>query len=256
MSTATRTIDSEALLEASRRGGLNGHVPVTYIVESLAIIQAILSGKSHIVVGIGDEGEEPHTHIGDLAVNHQWSKTWDAEVLLAQYVHRYISPDIQIGSPVRALSELRISELFANMAWERFGNGFSSCNRSNYTQGNMNEELQWCGKCPKCANAYILFAPFVAPYNLQELFGGDLFQDPELAQVFKGLLGVGGVMKPFECVAKTEELRKAYGMINFDGEGYAPLPFEVPNSNFNYNTMHDYQVWAYDLVKDALPKKA
>lgn len=253
---ATRTIDVDSLLDAAGRGALNGHVPVTYILESLAIIQAILLRKSHVVIGLGNEAEEPHTRIGDLAVNHQWSKTWEAEVLLSQYVQKYISPDIHIGSPLRPFSELRITEWFSKLAWERFGEGFSSCNRANYTQGNINEELKWCGKCPKCANSYILFAPFVAAYDAQTLFGGgDLFQDPELTQIFKGLLGVDGVMKPFECVAGTNELRKAYSMVKF-GEGYEPLSFEVPHSSFNYTDMHDYQVWAYDLIKNALPKKA
>jgi len=175
---------------------------------------------------------------------------------LSQYVHKFISPDLHIGSPMRPFSELRVAELFASTAWERFGEGFSSCNRANYTQGNMNEELNWCGQCPKCANSYVLFSPFVAPYDLQGLFGGkDLFRDPELTQTFKGLLGIDGVMKPFECVAKTDELRRAYGMIDFS-KSYEHLPFAVPHSSFNYRAMHDCQVWAYDLVKDALPKKS
>jgi hypothetical protein len=140
------------------------------------------------------------------------------------------------------------------MAWERFGEGFSSCNSANYKQGNAEAELHWCGKCPKCANTYLLFAPFISAYNLQALFGGqDLFQDPDLTTTFKGLLGVDGVMKPLECVAEVSELRKAYNMISF-GEGYAPLPFTVPNSSFDYKSQHDYQVWAYELIEKALPK--
>ena len=255
MTTATRTIDSEALLGAAKHGALNGHVPITYIVESLAIIQAVLMGKNQIVVGIGDEGDEPHTRIGDLPVNHQWAKTWDAEILLSQYVQRYISPDIHIGSPVRPLSELRITELFATLAWERFGDGFSSCNRANYIQGNMDQVLHWCGECPKCANSYILFAPFIAAYDLQSLFGGkDLLQDSKLLPTFKGLLGIDGVMKPLECVAEIGELRRAYNMIDFN-EGYATLPFAVPESNFDYMALHDYQIWAYELIQNAVPKK-
>ena len=255
MTTATRTIDSESLLDAAGRGALNGHVPVTYILEALAVVQAILLRKSHIVVGIGDEADEPHTHIGDLAVNHQWSKSWEAEVLLTQYVHKYISPDIHIGSPIRPFSELRVAELFASLAWERFGEGFSSCNRANYTQGNMGEELNWCGECPKCANSYMIFAPFIVSYDLRSLFGGkDLFADPGLTRIFKGLLGIDGEMKPFECVAKTDELRKAYGMTDVVKD-YTPLPFSVPSSSFNYTNLHDYQVWAYELIKNALPKK-
>ena len=104
-----RELDQVHLQET---GGLNGHIPITYINEALAIIQAILDNKDTILTSIGNEGSEPHSYIGDLPVNHQWSKTWEAEQLMAEYVKRYISEDIKIGSPIRKYSELRIAELF------------------------------------------------------------------------------------------------------------------------------------------------
>jgi hypothetical protein len=253
--TAGRAIDRNALRETAERGAMNGHVPVTYIIESLAIVQAILLGKNQILASIGNEADEPHAHIGDLAVNHQWSKSWAAETALSEYARRYISPDIRIGSPLRAFSELEIAELFSELAWSRFGNGFSSCNRANYRQGNVNEELHWCGECPKCANSYLLFAPFIPAHELQALFGGkDLFADEKLALTFKGLLGIDGVTKPFECIGSVEELRKAYEMIDFDS-GYARLPFPVPHSDFDYQVLGDCQKWAHELIQKALPDK-
>jgi hypothetical protein len=49
------------------------------------------------------------------------------------------------------------------------------------------------------------------PYEKQlKIFGRDLFKDPELTETFKGLLGLDGVMKPFECIASIDELRWAY----------------------------------------------
>lgn len=235
-------------------GGLNGHVPVTFIVESLAIIQAILNHQNIVMTSIGREGEEPHAMIGDLPVNHQWSKTWQAEQLMTEYINRYLSPDLHVGSPIRHLSELRVADLFVQKCWQKYGYSFSSCNEANYKQNNHNSTLKWCGHCPKCANSYLLFCPFIPPQYLQSLFNDvDLFLDPNLTKTFKGLLGVGGEMKPFECVGSTEELRAAYhhrmtvppiaipqnpqiknSPVTYWQPVYANLPFSVPLSNFNY----------------------
>lgn len=246
LATATRTIDRDALRAASAAGGLNGHVPVTYIVEALALVQAVLLGKNTILAAIAHEGDEPHGWIDNLPVNHQWSKTWQAEQLLAEYVQRYISPDIHIGSPLRSLSELKVTELFAANAWDKYGALFSSCNVANYKQGTDNTTLTWCGECPKCANSYLLFAPFIAPDVLQQRLDGNLFAKPELAETFKGLLGVDGVMKPFECVGEVDELRTAYHMAQ--ANGYSALPFDVPPSTFDKDATYPSQPWASKLI--------
>lgn len=239
-----RTLDKPALQQALEDGGKNGHVPVTYIVQSLAVIQAILSGKNEILVSIAHEGEEPHEMIGDLPVTHQWSKTWQAEQLFAEYVRRYISADISIGSPLRQFSELKVAELFVEHAWKKFGHKFSSCNRANYTQGADNTELHWCGECPKCANSYLLFAPFLEAQQLKDLFAGqDLFEKEMLQETFKGLLGIDGVMKPFECVGEIDELRYAYQIAQEKG-GYEKVSFDVPLASFDYNALYPAQEWA------------
>ncbi len=246
--TARRQLDLKSIKSALEGGGKNGHVPVTYIVLSIALIQAILLNKKTILTSIGHEGEEPHEWIGDLPVNHQWSKTWPAEKNFVEYVKKYISPDIQVGSPLRQYSELRIAELFANNAWAKFGKQFSSCNRANYEQGTDNTKLKWCGECPKCANAFLLFAPFIEAKELKSLFNGkDLFAKPLLAETFKGLLGVDNVMKPFECVGEIDELRLAYHKSQQRG-GYEKLPFEVPDSSFDYMKEYPAQDWAKGLV--------
>jgi len=224
-----RHIDIKHLRET---GGLNGHVPITYIIQSLALVQAILNHDQTVLTSIGREGNEPHAKIDDLPVNHQWSKTWPAEQAFAEYVHRYISPDINIGSPLRGFSELKIAELFTKFCWEKFGHTFSSCNVANYHQNASNRQLTWCGECAKCANTYLLFAPFVPRVELDSLFNGQsLFTKPDLANTFKGLLGIDGFMKPFECIGEIDELRKAYQLKKPD---YPDLPFVVPTSDFDY----------------------
>lgn len=202
-----RQIDRENLEKA---GGLNGHVPVTLINEAIALIQAVLIGASHIEFGIGKEGLEPHAWIDDLPVNHQWSKTVEAQTLIKNYIKTYVAKNITVGSCLENLTELEIAKEFARECWDKYAGKFSSCNVANYKQAENNSHLKWCGKCAKCANSYLLFCPFV-PYEKQlAIFGHDLFKDPELKEIFKGLLGIDGVMKPFECIASIDELRWAY----------------------------------------------
>ncbi|MBR2989730.1 hypothetical protein IKF40_02260 [Candidatus Saccharibacteria bacterium] len=225
-----RKIDTENLKKSA---GLNGHVPVTYINMAIMLIQAILNGDNYILTSIGHEGAEPHAYIGDLPINHQWSKTWEAEQLFSEYVHKYISENIHIGSPLRKYSELKIAELFAKNCWADYGHDFSSCNVANYKQGADNRTLSWCSLCAKCANSYLLFAPFLAPEELNLLFDEhkSLFEKPELFDDFKGLLGLDGVMKPFECIGEIAELRAAY---HLKKPGFSDLPFDVPVSDFDY----------------------
>jgi hypothetical protein len=246
LAAARREIDRAGLAWAAEAGGLNGHVPITYILQSYALVQAILSGRRQVLVAVGQEGVEPHAEIGDLAVNHQWSKTWPAEQLFAEYVRRYISPDLQIGSPLRQLSEVKIAQLFAERSWGRFGRQFSSCNVANYRQNADNRELKWCGNCPKCANMYLMFAPFVAAEELKALFEGqDLFTKQSLDYTYRGLLGVDGVMKPFECVGSVEELRWAY---QHRLSGYGSLSFAVPETDFDVEQAYAGQDWARELL--------
>lgn len=242
--TIRRDLDRQALRLAVEEGARNGHVPVTYIVQAIALVQTVLLGKNTVLAAIAHEGEEPHHHIGDLAVNHQWSKTWPAEQLFAEYVTRYISPELRVGSPLRGDSELKVAELFVERAWSRFGHSFSSCNTANYQQGFDNTQLVWCGHCPKCANSYLLFAPFLPADELKSLFDGrDLFTSEMLTETFKGLLGIDGVPKPFECIGEVDELRLAYHQAQQKGD-YQPLPFHVPASDFQKDATYPMLDWA------------
>ncbi|MBP9738143.1 hypothetical protein KBD20_00470 [Candidatus Saccharibacteria bacterium] len=241
--TAMRCIDREKLTSARDQGALDGHVPVTYIVQAIALVQAVLLGKDTVLLAIGHEGEESYAHIGDLPVRHQWSKIWESEKQFVTYVQKYVSPSVKVGSPLRQYSELKVAELFVKNCWTAYSGSFSSCNVGNYKQGQDNSTLGWCGNCPKCANSFILFAPFVASDDLKRVFNGEnLLVKSTLQDTFKGLLGIDGVEKPFECIGEEAELRLAYHIAHSKDSAYE-LPFTVPESNFDYNATYEYQTW-------------
>lgn len=247
-SYADRKIDSKSLKVATEKGGFNGHVPITYITASIATVDAILHGQNWVLLSIAHEGDEPHAKIGDLDVNHQWSKTWQAEKLFSEYVYNYVAKDIVAGSPIRKYSELKVAELFVQYCWAEYSTSFSSCNNANYQQGASNTKLKWCVNCPKCANSYLLFAPFVEPNDLNSVMGSDMIADEKMEETFKGLLGIDGVMKPFECVGEIDELRLAYHMAQKRwGDEISKLKFGVPEPKFDYNELYDYNK-AFDVL--------
>ncbi len=242
-----RDLDTQALRQATDDGALNGHVPITFIIASYAILDAILLGKDRVLMAIGHEGEEPYTYIDEYAVRHQWSKTWHSEQLLASYVRENIAPNLNVGSPLRQFSELKISQLFSELCWDKYATKFASCNIANYRQGHDNTSLTWCARCAKCANSFLLFAAFRPPEDLMQLFDENLFEVVELEDDFRGLLGIDDSVKPFECVGETDELRKAYEFAL--ANGYTPLPFEVPASAFDENVRYESQSWASDTIE-------
>lgn len=77
------------------------------------------------------------------------------------------------------------------------------------------------------------------------IFGGvNLMALPALRQTFKGLLGLDGGIRPFECIGETQELREAYHMAiaTWPQAGYE-LGFDVPTSSFEYGTLYESQPW-------------
>ena len=59
-----------------------------------------------------------------------------------------------------------------------------------------------------------------------------------LTETFKGLLGIDGVMKPFECVGEVDELRLAYHMAQKIHD--YKLPFNVPSTDFDYKKIQTH----------------
>ena len=75
----------------------------------------------------------------------------------------------------------------------------------------------WCGKCPKCAFVFALYAAYLPKKALTEIFGKNLFDDAALIPLYKELLGLKG-FKPFECVGTPEETKEAFHLAQKRGD--------------------------------------
>lgn len=197
---AVRKIDP-LLLELNRQGYLNGHTPFSALLAFNSSIAAIINKKKNIVLSNENSANEGNVRFSGIEINHQYSKSFEAEKDLHVYISKYIHPSLNYFSFLRPLHELKIAKLFSRFKDHYFS--FRSCNAGS-------KENIWCKKCPKCLFTFIILSPFVDRDDLIKIFGGDLFSDSSLEKTFLELCGFEGI-KPFECVGTAAEVRAALG---------------------------------------------
>lgn len=196
---ATRTLD-QRLLELNALGALNGHVPVTAINSLIAVVQARLIGFGPVVMSLEASASEPTLMWGDIPVNHQWSKSEDAEALL----HDVLGPQAGLSagayfSLLRPYSELQIARYFS--ALREYHPVVTSCNRA-FRQGV--EDARWCAECDKCRFIFLILSPFIPAHVLTRMFADNLLDNPAHLEGYRALLGLHE-HRPFECVGEQAE---------------------------------------------------
>jgi UDP-N-acetyl-alpha-D-muramoyl-L-alanyl-L-glutamate epimerase len=204
---ATRTIDP-LLLELNDQGALNGHVPITAIVSCVALLTAATQGYDAVALANERSASAGNFVFDGIEVNHQFSKSRRAELLLADAVAE-IEGAPQIFSILRPASELAIAQAFAKL--EQYHSAFTSCNRV-FGLDPERRLGSWCCDCDKCRFVFLVLAPFRTPEQLTEIFGKDLLDDPAQYDGF-ALLTASGGEKPFECVGEVEECMAAIYLI-------------------------------------------
>jgi hypothetical protein len=185
------------LAERTAAGGLNGHVPVTAINSAVATLVAVLGGFDPVVFANERSADEETLTVDGAAVNHQYSKSYEFELLFAA-----AAAELGVGyfSLTRQLSELATVAAVATLDLR---GQILSCNRS-YTQQHLGGQAtqRWCLHCDKCLFTFLCFAVFLTPAEAVEMFGGNPLEDPALADGFRVLWATE---KPFDCVGERAE---------------------------------------------------
>ena len=195
------------LAELHRSGALNGHVPVTAIVSLIASVGAFVHGYDTIAMAVERSASEETVMVDGVPVNHQYSKSRELELLLAELLSATVSTDLTYGSGLRPYSELAISKAFAGLT--RYHSTFCSCNTAFRQDAGPGD--RWCGNCPKCRFVGLMLAPFVGRETLTAIIGKDLFADPDQVSGFAALMSDDD--KPFECVGERRESAVAMRML-------------------------------------------
>ncbi|MFN8204458.1 MAG: hypothetical protein U0S48_18020 [Solirubrobacteraceae bacterium] len=208
---ARRTIDP-LLMRLNREGALNGHVPVTAIVALIALATAALHGHDEVVLANERSASQGNLEHRGLEVNHQWSKGLDFEHGLQAVLAAEVSPGLRCFSILRGASELAIARAFARLP--AYHHAFTSCNAT-FRLDERRRADTWCGDCPKCRFVTLALAPFLAPGDIEAIFGADLLDDPAQVAGFLALCGFEE-HKPFECVGEREESVAAFRLLAAD----------------------------------------
>ena len=204
---ARRRLDP-ALLDLNARGALNGHVPVTAMNTLIAVAQSLLLGLGPVVMSNESSASDPTLEWDGESVNHQWSKSLEAERLLSAVLEPQAGLRGASFSLLRPFSELRIARGFA--ATTRYDAAIVSCNRAFRLAG---ATPTWCGECDKCRFVFLALAPHLEPERLLGIIGHDLFADEAQLPGFRALLGLGD-HKPFECVGEEAESSVAVTLVS------------------------------------------
>ncbi|MBU6515075.1 MAG: hypothetical protein KGQ78_04195 [Acidobacteria bacterium] len=197
---ATRQLDPQIL-----RGDdnfFNGHVPVTAMVTLLAAVAALASGRGAVAMSNEHSASSANLRWRDQDVNHQWSKSWSAEMLIADALSERVGPEFVVASFLRDRSELWVAQQFARLS--AYHDVFRSCNRA-FNQRPGERAAHWCGTCDKCLFINLILAPFIERDQLRRIFRSEPIADPRLDATLRSLVGLGIQHKPFECVGDPDE---------------------------------------------------
>jgi hypothetical protein len=201
--TATRRLDPY-LFQLNRLGAYNGHVPVTAVNSLIAVASAILHGLGPVVMSNESSASSPNLLWRGEPVNHQWSKSAQAEQALQAALRSRLGVDGLYFSVLRHLNEMQIAELFCRTT--AYDDVLTSCNNA-YTIDRPATQ-RWCGNCPKCRFVFLALAPFAGVERMERIFSANLLDDETQLPGYRALLGIGSI-KPFECVGEIEESQAA-----------------------------------------------
>jgi hypothetical protein len=193
-----RNLDQK-LFDLNKQGFLNGHTPFSLYLAFATTLAAVLFDYKYIAVSNESSAEEETVSYLGHKINHQYSKSFEFEKNFDRYRRKYLAKDILYFSFLRPLHEIQIAKLFSN--YPNFFPVFKSCNVGQ-------KENVWCGSCAKCLFAFIMLYPFIPKEEMIKAFSYSLFENTDLLETLKSLLGKTE-HKPFDCVGTKEETAAA-----------------------------------------------
>ncbi len=189
------------LFALNEKGALNGHVPITAIVSFIAVAAAFVEGFDAVVLSNERSADQGNVFVGGREVNHQYSKTTQAEHDIAAQIATHIHSGLNYFSFLRPLSEAHIAALMARTT--RYDDAFTSCNRS-FQINPKTPPKRWCGDCPKCRFSFLMLAENMGRTRIECVFDKNMLDDETQLQGYEELAGISG-HKPWECVGELAE---------------------------------------------------
>ena len=221
------------ILDLSKKGYLNGHVPFSAFLSMLSFIAAYLTNKRYVVLSNEDSANEGN--IKGLNINHQYSKSYEYEEDFRNYTSNYLTTQIEYFSLLRPWNEFRIIKEF--LKHRQYLSVFRSCNRGT-------KENNWCNHCSKCLYVYIMLYPYLTKEELDLVFDNNLLDDKSLEKDFIGLVSYD-FDKPFECVGEKKEVNYSLQQALKIKDGELPYLLELYKDKYCRNEISSVEVEEY-----------
>lgn len=170
------------------------HKPLGHMLAFCALINAYLLDYKYIVVSNEFSSNFGNLIINNIEINHQYTKSFEFEVLFNKFISEKVLTGIKYFSITRSLYEIQIVKIFAN--FPKYFPFFISCNEGV-------KEGYWCLQCHKCAFMFLSLSPFISYENIRIIWGENLFKNKIIREKIYEL--IVGDIKPFECVGVREE---------------------------------------------------
>jgi UDP-N-acetyl-alpha-D-muramoyl-L-alanyl-L-glutamate epimerase len=198
-----RVLDTQLIELKGVPGTYSGHVPISMIFGLVGAALAVAKSAAYVVVANEASASIPRITWGDMAVNHQWSKSYEFERDLQQFIRTDIVDSITYFSAVRQLTSVGIAKLFAKLP--QYFEVFTSDNSVFRIDPSKRPNGRWSKESPKSLSSYILLAPWMSDEDVARTFTMDFLNQADLQNLFLELTGVEGE-PPLDCVGTVEEL--------------------------------------------------
>lgn len=195
------------VLELNNPNGVNTLCAAETPGSIFAALPLVLSfGYSYLVLGhekSADYGNMVWGATGET-INHQWGKSYEAELLMHEYIKRELIRNLEIGSLLKPIHDTLIFELLKSH--EDGVLHTHSCNI----------DKPWCKRCAKCAYVWINYMAFLPVSLVDAIFGENLLDVEENQIWFRQMLGLD-LHTPFECVGQPDEALIAFELARLKG---------------------------------------
>lgn len=210
-----RTLDQKLLAIQEQPGAYKGHVPISLAFALVGTVLAVANKSAYVVVaneagtslprGIRWEGRD---------VNHQWSKSFEAEQQIQNFIKTNVSQNITYFSAIRQLTSVGVAKIFAK--FPQYFEVFTSDNFVFRIDPSKRPNGRWSLESPKSLSSYLLLAPWLSDEDLKRTFTTDFLNEHSLKDLFLALTGQEGE-PPLDCVGTVGELELSINLLDEQG---------------------------------------
>ncbi len=208
LTTVERHIDKSLLEVQETEGAYKGHVPISVFFALVGSLMAVALKHKYVIVANEASASIPRAHWEGNSINHQWSKSFEFEKMMQDYIHSYVSADMWYFSAIRPLTSVAVAKIFASHP--QYFEHFTSDNYAFRISKNDRPPERWSLQSPKSLSSFILLSAWLSEEDLLRIFGKNFLGEPSLEEMFFSLTGISGD-QPLDCVGTPEELRASLG---------------------------------------------